>query len=67
MNICTVYTGNYKQYRPTCPVDVQTNAIESNCQSHNPRKYTVLNENFVFDIGDIFQEHNSGVKSDPPA
>jgi hypothetical protein len=25
-----------------------------------PRKYTVLNGNFMFDLGDIFQEHNWG-------
>jgi hypothetical protein len=28
-----------------------------NSQSHKPRKYTVLNGSFVFDLGDIFQEH----------
>jgi hypothetical protein len=27
-----------------------------------PRKYNVLNGNFVFDLCDIFQEHNAGIQ-----
>jgi hypothetical protein len=49
-------------YRPICPIDIQTFTIGWNCQSHNPRKYTVLNENFEFDVGEIFHEHNRGLK-----
>jgi hypothetical protein len=44
------------------PMEIQTYTIGWSCQSHNPGKYTVLNENFVFDTGDIFQEYNGGVK-----
>ena len=50
--------------RPICPIKIGAYTTGWNCQSHNPRKYTVLNENFVFDIGVIFQEHNHGVKGD---
>jgi hypothetical protein len=57
----------YVQYRPICPVEIQIYTIVWNCQSHNPRKYTVLNENFVLDIIYIFQEHNHGVKLHLPA
>ena len=32
----------------------------------NPRKYTVLNGNFVFDFRDVFQERNPGIKRDLP-
>jgi hypothetical protein len=32
----------------------------------SPRKYTVLNGNFVFDLGDVFQEHIPGEKRDLP-
>jgi hypothetical protein len=35
-------------------------------QSPNPTKYTVLNGNFVFDLDDIFQEHNPGIQQDLP-
>ena len=28
----------------------------------NPRKYAVLNGNFVFNLSNIFEEHNRGVK-----
>jgi len=52
----------YMHYRPVCPREIQTYTRGLNCQSHNPSKYTVLNENFVFDIGDIFQEYKRGVK-----
>jgi len=31
-----------------------------------PRKYTVLNRNIVFNLHDVFQESNSGVKQDLP-
>jgi len=31
-----------------------------------PRKYTVLNGDFVFSVHDIFQERNTGVKQDLP-
>jgi hypothetical protein len=40
--------------------------IEWGCQFPNSRIYTILNVNFVFDVYDIFQEHNSGVKWDLP-
>jgi hypothetical protein len=33
----------------------------------NPKKYTVLSGNFVFDLRDVFQERNPGVKRDLPA
>lgn len=36
------------------------------CQSCNPRKYTVLNENFVFDLHNIFQDCIPGIKRDLP-
>jgi len=29
-----------------------------------PIKYTVLNGNFVFDLRDVFQERNPGIKRD---
>jgi hypothetical protein len=29
--------------------------IAQGCQSPNPRKYTVLNGNFVFDLRDFFR------------
>jgi len=31
-----------------------------------PRKYTILNWNFVFSVHDIFQERNTGIKQDMP-
>ena len=40
--------------------------IERSCHFPNSRKYTVLNGIFEFDLHDIFQEHNSGVKLDLP-
>jgi hypothetical protein len=57
-------------YRCVCPLVVQSFARENEvvgCQSPNPRKYVVLNQNFVFDLcdfdlRDVFQEHNPGVK-----
>jgi hypothetical protein len=38
--------------------------IGLNCQSPNP--HTVLNGNFVFDLRDIFQERDPGIKRDLP-
>jgi hypothetical protein len=32
-----------------------------------PRKYVVLNGNFVVDLRDVFQERNPGVKRELPA
>jgi hypothetical protein len=32
--------------------------------SLNPSKYPVLNGNFVFDLRDLFQERNPGIKRD---
>jgi hypothetical protein len=52
----------YKLYILVCPVEIQAYTIGWNGQSYNPRKYTVLNGNFVFDLGDILQDHNCGVK-----
>jgi hypothetical protein len=43
-----------------CPIEIQMYTI--NFQSHIPRKYNVLKGNFMFDVGDISQEHNRGVK-----
>ena len=34
------------------------------CQTPNPRKYTSLNGNFVFNVHIVFQEHICGVKWD---
>ena len=34
---------------------IHTYTIGWNFQSHNVRKYTVLNENFVFDVGEFFR------------
>jgi hypothetical protein len=31
-----------------------------------PRKYNVLNGDFVFDLCDVFQEHTPGLKLDLP-
>jgi len=31
-----------------------------------PRKYTILNGNFVFDLCDVYQEHNPDIKEDLP-
>jgi hypothetical protein len=59
----------YIQYIYTVQVCVLTSGIvvlciERGCQFPDSRKYAILNENFVFDLHDIFQEHNSGVKRD---
>jgi len=32
----------------------------------NPRKYTILNGDFVFDLRDVFQDCNPDVKQDLP-
>ena len=45
-----------------CPIEIEMYTIGWYFQSHNPRKYTILKGNFMFDLGDIFQEHNRGVK-----
>jgi hypothetical protein len=37
------------------------------CQSPNPMKYMTLNGNFVFDLHDVFQEHNPRIKGELPA
>ena len=41
------------------------------CNPLSPRKYAVLNGNFIldlrdFDLSDVFQDRNSGVKRDLP-
>ena len=36
------------------------------CLPLTPKKYTVLNGNFGFDLHDIFQERNHGTKWDLP-
>ena len=51
----------YIHYSPICPVEIQTFPVGWNCQSHNPRNLTALNEYYLFDIGVIFQEHNRGL------
>jgi len=61
MYIYCVYR-KYIHYSPICPVQIHTFTVGWNCQSHNPRNLIVLNENFEFDIGVIFQEHNRGLK-----
>jgi hypothetical protein len=40
------------------PVEIQAYTIGWNFESYNCRKYTVLKGNFMFDLGDNFQEHN---------
>ena len=47
--------------------DIVINYIGWGCQSPNPRKYTVLNGNFVFNLCELFKEHNLGAKSDLPS
>jgi hypothetical protein len=73
-NICVLYINVYIlyiQYTYTLQVCMFTNGIVIHyigwgCQSHNPRKYTVLNGTIVFDVHNIFQEHNLGIKWHPP-
>lgn len=40
--------------------------IGGGCQSPNPKKYTVLNRNFVSNLHNIFQKCNPGKKWDLP-
>jgi hypothetical protein len=74
-NVCTLYTNVYilyTQYTYTLQVCMSTSSIVIHyigCsrQSPNPKKYTVLNGNFVFDLHNIFQECKRGVKRELPA
>jgi hypothetical protein len=66
-NVCILYRNVYIMHIHTLEVRMSTSVIVIHdigwgCQSPNPRKYIVLNENFVFDLRDVFQEHNSGIK-----
>ena len=36
------------------------------CQFPTPRRYTVVNGNYVFDLQGVFQDHNRGIKWDLP-
>jgi len=55
----------YILHRSVCPLLVYSHRLYRMMLSI-PRKYTVLNESFVFDLCDIFQEYNSGIKQDLP-
>jgi len=48
-------------------IDIVINYTGWGCQSPNPRKYTVLNGNFVLNLCEVFKEHNPGAKSDLPS
>jgi hypothetical protein len=73
-NVCILYRNVYTLYiQYIYTLQICTSAkgtaihhIAWSSQSTNPRKYTVLNWNCVFDLGDVSQEHNPGVKSDLP-
>jgi hypothetical protein len=54
INNYIVYNLTYTLY--TCPIEIQMYPTGGNCQSHNPRKYTVFNRNYVLDVGDILRD-----------
>jgi len=58
-----VYTVDV--YRAVCPLVVVIHYIGWGHQSPNPQENTVLNGNFVFDLHDVFQEHNPWHKIRP--
>ena len=70
INVCIKYRHVYMlyiQYAYTLQVFMSISVtvvhyVGWGCQSSKPRKYTVLNWNFVFNLCNIFQAHNPGVK-----
>jgi hypothetical protein len=71
-NVCVLYRNVYIMHIHTLEVRMFTSGVvihyvEWGCQSPNPRKYIVLNGNFIsdlrdFDLRDVFQERNPSVK-----
>jgi len=65
--MCILYT----QYIYTAELCMSTSGIVIHfiTKAINPltlRRYTVLNGNFVFDLRNVYQEHNPGIKRDFP-
>jgi hypothetical protein len=57
--------GAYILYRSICPLVLYSYTKQD--EVVNPltsKKYNVFNRNYVFDMHDVFQEHNPGVKWD---
>jgi hypothetical protein len=66
MYIYCIYS-RYILYRSIHPLVVYSYVVYNEAvNSQTLRKYTILNGNFVFDLHYVFQEHNPGVKRDPP-
>ena len=73
INICILYKNvswvhsTHIFYRSVYRLMVQLCTIQAEVVSPlAPKKYTVLNWNFVFDLRDVFQERIPGVKRDLP-
>ena len=64
--------STYILYRSICPLVTQTCTVQNEVVSRlTPRKYIVLNGNFVFDLHNfdlryVFQEHNPAIKRQLP-
>ena len=53
----------YILYRSICPLVLQSYTIHDEVVDPlNFKKYTVLNRNFEFNMHNVFQQHNPGVK-----
>jgi hypothetical protein len=69
MYVYCIYS-RYMLYRSVCPIMIESYTISYEVvNSRTPRKCTVLNTNFVlnlgdFDLRDVFQERNAGVQRD---
>jgi len=54
--------SSYILYRSVCSLLIVIHYIECIVYLLTPRKYNVLNENIVFDLCNVFQERNPGIK-----
>ena len=64
MYVCCIYS-RYIPYNSICPLVAQSYTMQDEVVNLlTLRKYTVLNGNFVFNLCDVFQEYNPGVKRD---
>jgi hypothetical protein len=63
-----VYTvHNSILYRSVRSPMVQSHTIQEEVvNTLTPKKYTILKGNFAFNLRDVFQKHNHGVKQDLP-
>jgi hypothetical protein len=71
INVCISYRKVYILYIHTLQVNMSTSGMVIHYIGWGRQTYIVLNWNFVFDLGDfdlpdIFQEHNPGLKQELP-